>query len=61
MKARSYDHINDGITVIVRKRPIFQKEINKGELDCISVVNPNVITHQTKIKVDLTKYLDNQK
>jgi len=61
MKPKPKDHINDRITVIVRKRPLFQKEINKGELDCITVVNPYVIAHQTKLKVDLTKYLDNQK
>jgi len=61
MVPKSYDHINDRITVIVRKRPIFNKELSKGELDCISCVNPAVIAHETKTKVDLTKFLNNQK
>jgi kinesin family protein 2/24 len=61
MKTKYIDHTDDRITVLVRKRPIFNKELSKGELDCISIVNPHVIAHQTKTKVDLTKYLDNQK
>jgi kinesin family protein 2/24 len=51
---------NCRITVIIRKRPLFSKELNNGELDCISCLNPYIIAHQTKNTVDLTKYLDNQ-
>ena len=46
------DSSDSKIFVIVRKRPIFQKEINNGEIDCISVINP-------KIQIDgITKYLE---
>ena len=59
---KSLSHIdvsNSKIFVVVRKRPIFQKEINNGEIDCISVVNPRVIIHECKIQIDgITKYLE---
>jgi len=48
------------INVCVRKRPIFKKELLNGELDCVTVRNPNVLVHDCKLKVDgITKYLDN--
>eukprot|EP00831_Metopus_contortus_P054499 TRINITY_DN458_c0_g1_i2.p1 TRINITY_DN458_c0_g1~~TRINITY_DN458_c0_g1_i2.p1 ORF type:complete len:712 (+),score=132.05 TRINITY_DN458_c0_g1_i2:218-2353(+) len=48
------------INVCVRKRPIFKKELQAGELDSVSVTNPNVIVHDCKYRVDgITKYLDN--
>jgi kinesin family protein 2/24 len=48
------------LNVCVRKRPLFPKEIEKGEIDCISVANPNVSVHECKKKVDgITKYVDN--
>ena len=47
------------IFVVVRKRPINQKEINNGEIDCISVINPKVYIHECKIQVDgISKYLE---
>ena len=47
------------IFVCVRKRPIFQKEIMEGEIDCISAVNPKVFVYDCKIKIDgYTKYID---
>ena len=53
------DSSDSKIFVVVRKRPIFQKEINNGEIDCISVVNPRVIIHECKIQIDgITKYLE---
>lgn len=49
------------ITVCVRKRPLNDKEINKKEIDVISVPNKDrIIVHEPKNKVDLTKYLENQ-
>ncbi|KAI5645081.1 kinesin motor domain-containing protein [Phthorimaea operculella] len=50
------------ITVCVRKRPLNKKEINKKEVDVISVpTKDQMIVHEPKNKVDLTKYLENQK
>ena len=50
---------NSKIFVIVRKRPLSKKEINNGEIDCISCLNPKVIVHECKIKIDgITKYLE---
>lgn len=48
------------INVCIRKRPLFPKEAQAGELDCISVANPKVLVHDCKYRVDgITKYLDN--
>ncbi|XP_052869081.1 kinesin-like protein KIF2A isoform X2 [Anopheles cruzii] len=53
---------NHQITVCVRKRPLSQKELARKEIDVICVPNQNtLIVHEPKTKVDLTKYLDNQK
>ena len=53
------DSSDSKIFVVIRKRPIFQKEINNGEIDCISVVNPRVYIHECKIQIDgITKYLE---
>lgn len=47
------------ICVCVRKRPLFDKEYNAGEIDCVSTANPKVIVHECKHKVDgITKYID---
>jgi kinesin family protein 2/24 len=52
---------NSKIFVIVRKRPIFKKEIAIGEIDCVSTVNPRIFVHECKIKVDgITKYIEDQ-
>mmetsp|Transcript_33559 Transcript_33559/g.6089 ORF Transcript_33559/g.6089 Transcript_33559/m.6089 type:complete len:83 (+) Transcript_33559:422-670(+) len=51
---------NFKICVCVRKRPIFRKEELNGEIDAVSVSNPNVIVHEPKLRVDgITKYLEN--
>jgi kinesin family protein 2/24 len=48
------------INVCVRKRPLFEKEMQAGEIDCVSVANPRLLVHECKFKVDgITKYLDN--
>ena len=45
----------------MRKRPINAKEMKKKEADVITVPNKDqIIVHEPKTKVDLTKYLDNQ-
>ncbi|XP_017036185.1 kinesin-like protein Klp10A [Drosophila kikkawai] len=50
------------ITVCVRKRPISRKEINRKEIDVISVPRKDVlILHEPRSKVDLTKFLENHK
>ena len=50
---------NSKIFVCVRKRPIFQKEIMEGEIDCVSAINPKVYIYDCKIKIDgYTKYID---
>jgi len=47
------------IFVVVRKRPLSQKEKDNGEIDCVSVINPTIYVHECKIQVDgYTKYLD---
>ncbi|XP_068197014.1 kinesin-like protein KIF2C isoform X2 [Antennarius striatus] len=49
------------ICVCVRKRPFNKQEMNKKEIDVVSVPGKGVLlVHEPKQKVDLTKYLDNQ-
>ncbi|UYV77113.1 KIF2A [Cordylochernes scorpioides] len=49
------------ICVAVRKRPLNKKELARKEVDVITVPNKEHITvHEPKLKVDLTKYLENQ-
>jgi kinesin family protein 2/24 len=49
------------ITVCVRKRPITKKELNKKDIDVLTVPNKDhVAVHLPKVKLDLTKYIDNQ-
>jgi len=55
------DYLDHQITVCVRKRPLSKKEDKRKETDVITVPNQNqVIAHEPKTKVDLTKYLENQ-
>jgi kinesin family protein 2/24 len=47
------------ICLCVRKRPLFDKEYQQGEIDCVSSANPNIIVHEPKIKIDgITKYVN---
>uniref|UniRef100_A0A672IFR7 Kinesin-like protein n=2 Tax=Salarias fasciatus TaxID=181472 RepID=A0A672IFR7_SALFA len=49
------------ICVCVRKRPLNKQEIAKKEIDVVSVTGGGeLLVHEPKQKVDLTKYLDNQ-
>ena len=66
----SSEEINDPITqilsidipktkVIVRKRPLNQKEISSKEVDNISIIDDNkVVISELKKNLDLTKYID---
>ncbi|KAM8930189.1 kinesin-like protein KIF2C isoform 2-T2 [Pelodytes ibericus] len=49
------------ICVCVRKRPLNKQEVTKKEIDIISIPSRSVVlVHEPKLKVDLTKYLENQ-
>jgi kinesin family protein 2/24 len=49
------------ITVCIRKRPFNKKELTSKEVDVISVPSKDeIVVHQPKLRVDLTKFLDNQ-
>lgn len=48
------------ISVCIKKRPIFTRELENGEIDCVSFCNPKVIVHENKFKVDgITKFIEN--
>jgi kinesin family protein 2/24 len=48
------------ICICVRKRPISEKEIRRQDHDSVTCVNPLVVVHDCKLKVDgISKYLDN--
>lgn len=59
---RESDAVEDHqITVCVRKRPLNRKELARKEVDVISVPSKDqIVVHEPKAKVDLTKYLENQ-
>ncbi|XP_008592201.1 PREDICTED: kinesin-like protein KIF2C [Galeopterus variegatus] len=49
------------ICVCVRKRPLNKQELAKKETDVISIPSKCLLlVHEPKLKVDLTKYLENQ-
>ncbi|XP_041582746.1 kinesin-like protein KIF2B [Vulpes lagopus] len=49
------------ICVCVRKRPLNQRETTLKDLDIITIPSDNVVmVHESKQKVDLTRYLENQ-
>ncbi|KAI5944467.1 Kinesin-like protein KIF2B [Manis javanica] len=49
------------ICVCVRKRPLNQQETTMKDLDIITIPSDNVVmVHESKQKVDLTRYLENQ-
>ncbi|CAB07264.1 Kinesin-like protein [Caenorhabditis elegans] len=58
-----FDGVNENrISVCVRKRPLNKKELTKAEVDVITIPSRDItILHQPQTRVDLTKYLDNQK
>ncbi|KAE8680779.1 Kinesin-like protein KIF2C [Hibiscus syriacus] len=46
------------IKVVVRKRPLNKKELAKNEKDIIETLSNSLVVHETKLKVDLTEYLE---
>lgn len=47
------------LCVCVRKRPLFDKEYQAGEIDCVSASNPKIVVHECKLKVDgITKFIE---
>jgi len=49
------------ICVAVRKRPMSAKEKKKSEVDVLTIPDKQtLIVHEPKVKVDLTKFLENQ-
>ncbi len=48
------------INICVRKRPVFPKELEKGDIDCLSCSNPVILVHECKFKVDgVSKTVEN--
>ncbi|PNF20182.1 Kinesin-like protein Klp10A [Cryptotermes secundus] len=60
---RESDPVKDyQIAVCIRKRPMNKKELNREEPDVISVpCKDEIVVHEPKVKVDLTKFLENQR
>ncbi|XP_062509227.1 kinesin-like protein KIF2A [Corticium candelabrum] len=51
---------NHCICVCVRKRPLNRKEISKKDIDVVTIPDKeNTVVHECKLKVDLTKFLEN--
>lgn len=46
------------IKVVVRKRPLNKKELAKNEEDIIETYSNSITVHETKLKVDLTEYVE---
>ncbi|KAL6491701.1 Kinesin-like protein KIN-13B [Orobanche gracilis] len=46
------------IKVVVRKRPLNKKELTKNEEDIIETCLNSLVVHETKLKVDLTEYIE---
>lgn len=46
------------IKVVVRKRPLNKKELGKNEEDIIETLSNSLTVHETKLKVDLTEYVE---
>lgn len=54
--------IDHQICVCVRKRPLNKKEIGRKDIDIVACADKSTtIVHECKLKVDLTKFLDNHK
>ena len=50
------------ISVCIRKRPLSRAEVNRKEIEVVTIPNKDhLVVHQPQVKVDLTKYLENQK
>ena len=48
------------IAICVRKRPVSSKEVHRRDYDAVTCLNPRVVVHTCKLKVDgITKVLEN--
>lgn len=58
-EARKHDAPGDhDICCVVRKRPINSRELKLKDWDSVTCMNPRVVVHAPKLKVDgITKYL----
>eukprot|EP01046_Picozoa_sp_COSAG06_P004341 COSAG06_NODE_181_length_20926_cov_7.590051_4_plen_739_part_00 len=45
--------INDGISVVLRKRPMFPKEVHSGDYDATTVSGRQIIVHDGRMKPDM--------
>ena len=44
---------------LCKKKPIFNKEIQNAEIDCVSAINTKVFIYDCKLKIDgYTKYIN---
>lgn len=59
--ARKHDPPGENdICVVVRKRPINEREKKMRDWDSVTILNPRVVVHAPKLRVDgITKYLEN--
>ena len=46
------------IRVVVRKRPMSRKELLRGDVDVIEIQNRELVLHEPKVKVDMTRYVE---
>ena len=47
------------IKVLIRKRPLSKRELQKADMDIIDIRDPqSIIVRENKTKVDLTKYME---
>ncbi|XP_023727053.1 kinesin-like protein Klp10A, partial [Cryptotermes secundus] len=60
---RELDPVEDHqITVCIRKRPLNKKEVTRKEVDVVSVPSKDeIVVHEPKRKLNLTKFLENQR
>jgi kinesin family member 2/24 len=49
---------NSRIRVVVRKRPMSRKEKVKGDVDVVEINENELILHEPKVKVDMTRYVE---
>lgn len=45
--------INDGISVVLRKRPMFTEEVQRGDYDATTVSGRQIIVHDGRMKPDM--------
>lgn len=57
----NYDASEIAICVVVRKRPLSNQEIAMRVVDVVTVQVDTVIVHEPKVKVDLSRSIDNIK